>query len=380
MKSIRCLFLFLIISANAFAQVDLMGVPADKEFLHWVERPLNREDFRTRKNPDKNGEYFDFYMGAESDYTKKKSGNLSYSTIDIKTIFSRSSSWMVPEYFTDDNLRYTQVIFDVMELYSRRIQNAINTAPRDAVSDSIDFYKRSRNAMIDEIRAESDCGNRLDFLVPYELKVKELLDQTTTTEHVPVIGEYEGGIGLYMSVLQSVFLTDTSPFAFSTPTAFNFGLAFPVKKNVLLFDLSCRFGKTTSPVNYLSYNWPSGTHTEMTSWGIGLARKIKETAWWDIQPYFILGGSNLNLINSDVVSGDDRPKADKGFSISVGTDFRLKYLRFLKYYNKNYTEYSDLGLYGKIFVCGENHSDLGMIVSVNFGLGIDIYSGSRNYY
>ena len=357
--------------------VPFLDIPAGEARLYWDERPLEVGDFRPRKSPNRDNEYYGGNMAWDFSSEKVKKHNLIYDNYIVNNWFNRTEAWAVPDRFTNNDLRYNQLVFDISEVYRRKAQNGLNNAGPAAHQDSLLYYESCMEAVLDEVRNETARGENEEALAEYENKVKAMLEITEIRESKPVIGDYEIGIGYYMNVVQSVFMTNVAPVGFTIPTGLNLGFAVPVNKSVYMFDVSAKFGKLTEDFHYLSLHFPQRSNVELCSISLGYARRVLSTDWWDILPFGMIGITTLNMfdINDD---GRDKHSPDLGLSLSAGADLRFKYYRRLQRLSGS-SEYADSAIYGRVYLSREQHAGFGGIITLNFGLGIDIFAGSRLY-
>lgn len=355
----------------------ITDIPAGEARLYWDERPLEMGDFRPRKSPNRDNEYYGGNMAWDFDTEKVRKRNLIYDKYIVNNWFNRAEAWAVPDHFSNNDLRYNQLIFDISEVYRRKAQNGLNNASYATTRDSLLYYESCMDAVLDEVRNETARGENEAALSEYEDKVKTMLEITEIRERVPVIGDYDGGIGFYINVVQSVFMTNVAPVGFSTPTGLNMGFAVPVNKSVYLCDVSAKFGKLTEGFDYLSLHFPQTSNVELCSISLGYERRVLSTDWWDILPFGMIGITTLNMfdINSD---GQDKHSPDRGLSLSAGVDVRFKYYRRLLL-QSGFSEYTDSAIYWRVYLSREQHAGFGGILSLNFGLGIDLFAGSRMY-
>ena len=67
-----------------------------------------------------------FSWNTEYSQGKQKIGNTTYTYPKFTTYFDQTESWTLPLFKTDAMLQYNQLLFDMLELYSRRATIELN--------------------------------------------------------------------------------------------------------------------------------------------------------------------------------------------------------------------------------------------------------------
>jgi hypothetical protein len=89
---------------------------------------------------------------------------LAKTQIFVECYFDKKSSWVNRKHATDDLLAYNQTIFDIYELYSRKLREAFDTTSfgaQDAIevfNELVEKNSQEMNKRIQEFRIESNMG------------------------------------------------------------------------------------------------------------------------------------------------------------------------------------------------------------------------------
>jgi hypothetical protein len=105
----------IILLFGLFSTCELSAQYYKKE---WLDGKLTWEDF-TERTGGQNISELSYFLGYNTG--KQKQGdtvivrNVAYSYMD------RNLSWINPAYKTEQQLRYNQIIFDIVETYKRKL-------------------------------------------------------------------------------------------------------------------------------------------------------------------------------------------------------------------------------------------------------------------
>lgn len=145
MKKSSIVVLFLLNAFLGFSQT------VSNDTIHWSSsKPLTWNDFKgdVIDSATVIGEAFIEILASE-----KKGSRFAGSTTYVVTVFDWRNSWIKPKSETDTYLKYFQVMFDISEVYSRKLRKAIKEIDLDPYPVSFDEkYNASKIGLKDRIR------------------------------------------------------------------------------------------------------------------------------------------------------------------------------------------------------------------------------------
>jgi hypothetical protein len=165
MKKNYPLIAFLLLAICSFSQ----SISSDT--IHWsASKLLSWSDFKGDVNDTLVGEgKADIQILASS----KKGSRFTGSTTYVVTVFDWRSSWVKPKSERDSYLAYFQVMFDIGELYSRKLRKSIKEEAQDAYPMSFD---EKYNAAIIGFKDRCNQFNKESKLGTYDLAIKRWME------------------------------------------------------------------------------------------------------------------------------------------------------------------------------------------------------------
>ncbi len=223
LKTITLLLIGLFISSG------LIGQSQQKS---WKEGKLKWEDF-TGTIKDEGGFEFRYNLGYSTG--KQKYGDTSVVRNTVKCYMFKNLSWVKPEYKTDLNLRYNQVVFDIVEIHKRKIQQAFDKINSTSVYET-EFNKIyvDCNNKINDFSAESNGGQDSSVIAYWE-KMTSVEIGTYSFQEIPnyKIGEF--GYGLWGG-LGTGFVTGSLGDHFSPIYSFVYGFDFSYGQSMVFLN------------------------------------------------------------------------------------------------------------------------------------------------
>ena len=153
MKFIFYLGALLLFCMNTFAQTPETD---SRMILYWGEKDLTWGDFQGV--PPKNSNYsseISYGIGYRPFEKPVDSLDMDVRWIETYCYMDRGASWVKENEKTDVNLLYNQTIFDIVELYSRRLQEEINhlSGSTFAITNTLDELLREYDSKIKNVHA-----------------------------------------------------------------------------------------------------------------------------------------------------------------------------------------------------------------------------------
>jgi hypothetical protein len=165
MKKNQIIFAFLFLALSCFSQA------ISSDTIHWsVSKVLSWSDFK--------GDVIDT-AGVDGDAviqilaSSKKGSRFTGNSTYVVTVFDWRNSWVKPKSETDTYLKYFQVMFDIGELYSRKLRKSIKEEALDAYPMS--FEEKYNTAKIG-FKDRCKQFNKESKLGTYDLAINRWVD------------------------------------------------------------------------------------------------------------------------------------------------------------------------------------------------------------
>lgn len=179
MKKIFILFSLLCIVSSLISQNDT---------IHWsAGKPLTWNDFKGDV-PDTS--LADGFADVKILASSKNPAKYSLSNTYVVTVFNWRNSWVKPKMDSEMYLKYFQVMFDIGELYSRKLRKSIKEIKLDPYPVTFDEkIKASQIGQADRIsqfKRESKSGTFETAITRWYDNVKAELTELDAFKQAPV--------------------------------------------------------------------------------------------------------------------------------------------------------------------------------------------------
>jgi len=138
-KYIYLLFPLLLISCSGSKTSRLYDTYNTHDYLYWSDsRKLSWQDFQGEPAGDKD-------LLCEALFKVPSSAGtaniFSKKELTIITVFDKKRSWVKKEAVNDKRLLYNQVVFDIHELYARKLRKEFNETKIYAEDIAVEFHR-----------------------------------------------------------------------------------------------------------------------------------------------------------------------------------------------------------------------------------------------
>ena len=224
MKRFFSILVLSVLALSASAQ-------SDRRF--WSQGPLTWNDFTVMPSAQGDRSYFQYNLGY----------NPVHDTLDgIRCQYYRAESWMLPGSswvvaVARDNstLRYNQVLFDMLEVECRHLQQAINANPDAFAYGNLLTNASTRlNSRIAHFRQLSHDGTDTAALSAFERQVAAELAHLPA-DYRPRYTARPFGYGMYVG-LGVTGSTGSLGKVFSPGVGLNLGFDFSCNRHLFIFD------------------------------------------------------------------------------------------------------------------------------------------------
>ena len=369
---IRYLFLIFVLSLFNTSLVGQIESPNRKT---WEEGKLTWEDFQGK--PYYN---LDRESGFEYAFGFQQKKVVQHDTVVIRLVayayFLKDISWVLPEKRSDVHLMYNQVIFDMVEVYRRKLNNALVRANSYAESQNLfDIYLVKLNEEIEDFEYQFKAGNRIYAVQRKQDEMNRELLQLDE-EFLPPFKHSNFGIGMHLG-FGADLLTGSVSNHFKNTTLFIFGFDFAFQNFVL--DIGGGLSNTKVTKEYIEKNnWEVGTKTGLAILNAALAYNVHNGHRFKIAPF--VGWGVFESSNNNVPEEEKSDFTLVSYSVIFGMnlDYKLRQ-RFKLNTPLNSREYTETNVRFRLSVLPVNfYPDL-KGYSINLTLGFDIFAGKLKY-
>ena len=226
------------------------GLMAQEYKKDWAQGKLSWNDFSESKRDNGISE-FRYFLGYNTG--KQVFGDTSLKRTIAHGYMDKKQSWVNPDFRSDQNLRYNQVIFDLVEIHKRRLQHALDRInSQREVERTFNLIYNECNTEIDKFQRQSMDGNDLNSLILWEQKTaRELANYPD--EKIPEFETRNFGYALHAG-FGSGFFTGSLGKHFTSPFNFQYGFDFAFKRSILFLNGTLAWGKAKSDFQ----NWDKG--------------------------------------------------------------------------------------------------------------------------
>lgn len=229
----------ILVLAFAFAALLVEGTLSAQTLreskLHWEAGPLMWEDFLGRPTVDSMKWQFSWVVSNDVQMEKIRKVRYYYQNVSVYAL--RNQSWVRPGEATPARLLYSQTVFDLWELYARKIKIEFNTSHDLGYNEVASFYSDMCADEIARLKAETKQGENEERVKEWADSVKNELAHTTF-DPVAVADSLTWLHGASISMGFWTSLTASSYFAPSYGISMDFGYMY--RKH--LFELEIAVG------------------------------------------------------------------------------------------------------------------------------------------
>ncbi len=352
-------FLLVMLFINISAQ--------EADIKHWHEGKLTWSDFKGEKGiPLFDGELKYFLSYATE---KQVFNDTSVYRICAQAYINRDLSWSKTFKKTDQNLAYFQVVFDIVELQRRKLQNNLDRMDGRNAENELRTALYNCEKTLSDFKKESQQGADTIAMQEWQKVIQTELGNTKGNS-IPAFTKRNFGYGMYAGFGKG-FNTGTLKDNF--PSTFNFIYGFDLAyKNVTLF-LCATLG--SSKANR-SYNGeiiiPKDERAGVAIVDVSFGYPVVNNAKFKLMPFAGLG----------ILEYSEKPEPDKtnynsmvapGFLFGLNTDYKIsKTLYFIPRTFLQTREYTEFSVRARLYVAHANLSPDMKGFSINLTLGVNM--------
>ncbi len=340
------------------------GLTAQKFKKEWSEGKLTWQDF-TEKPSGKDVSELRYFLGYNTQ--KKKYGDTTVIRNVAQCYIDKSLSYIKPEYKTNQYLRYNQVIFDIVEIYRRKLQYEMDRISPYAIGDKFNHIYYLCNNEIDQFYKESEAGQNPDIITHWGQKVVTEL-KALNDDNIPEFENRNFGYALHAGLGTGSFAGTLGEY-FSPSFNFIFGFDLAYKKSILYLNgtlASCKVKR-----DYVSdQNWNKGQNANLAIIDVSYGYALLDNHKIKLSPFVGLGITELTA-KSDVEDEDNLSLVDYNMIMGLNADYKLRTrLNLASTSSLGMKEKVETSLRARLYVTRVNYYDDLKGYSINLTIGL----------
>lgn len=318
--------LLLLMAALAAVPAAMQAKNRISSYLRpYDEGPLRWEEFSLKiTHADSTSAALSNVLRPET--SKEKFGNMVVRRMVMGNYFDKDESWVSPESRSELNLKYLQTIFDISELYRRKIQRRLDTfSPR--LATEIDSLSTERLKTLEELRKESSYGNDAAAVERFASEAgKELSEYPAVEYSVPEFSCNDFIYGMYLGFGTTVPFGESAVY-FAPAYSFLFGFEFGYRRSSWYVDASTGAGRVLEAPP-ASTMWQASDIFSYSNLNLLYRYAAVDSDSWKLGP---LAGISYATYERLVSKGELDPLARDldGIKFSLGVEADWKYRKLL---------------------------------------------------
>jgi hypothetical protein len=348
-------FLILLIICS----IDLNGQENRK---YWNDGKLTWSDFSEHKSQAQVTE-LRYFFGYET--AKDKFNDTIVAGIKAYCYMDRALSWVNPTKQSDLLLRYNQVIFDIVELYRRKLQQDLYVIPTIYFADNIfqEVYFSCETEM-EKFRIESNNGTDKEVVANWEKRISKSLHYLQIQKY-PQIERRNLGYGMHLGFGSGSFTGGLGEY-FSPTFNFIFGFDLAYKNWTTFLNATLAGGSKVRKEFFSDLVWGENQSTLFAIGELSLGYAVINNCKFKISPFTGYGFTEFSYSNPN----DEEESVSLHHSsliFGVNGDYKLrKRINLI-----GYGEYVETTIRTRLYITPINHQGLFSGYSINFTVGIN---------
>ena len=347
----------MVITAQAYS----LGSP----HKYWENDCLTWDDFSS-DNVNQGGSDLIYSLGYKPE-KYKHNGTFIYR-YKAYCYMDRSKSWVNPANKNIELLKYNQVIFNMVELYRRKLQNELDyiKSPLMAEEKYRTWYMIC-NDQIEKFKSETGNGKNIKEIIDWENYIENELNNEVSNE-VPEFKKRNIGHGLFLGANTGTFTSGLSGH-FTPYQSCVLGFNVNYKNSVLFFNSYMGGSRVIKPY-YGMGNWNKGQHTDIAIIDLSYGYYFINNQKLKLAPFAGLGITELVSRPANEFTEVSR-LLDNSLLFGINCDYNLR--RAVNFIPSTINEakiLTEINLRTRLFFTKPNYSDNLKGYTVNMSLGL----------
>ena len=287
----------------------------------WEEGRLNWNDFRGEPfTSSPNASELNYQLSYST--TKTRIGDTTLFIFQTKNYVNPNISWVKESNKSDQLLRYNQVIFNILELYRRKLQNQLHRIDNLFLAEEkFRTQYQNCNYEIKQFQNDTKFGTDELSLDYWDKRIDQKLTDNSF-ELVPEISDKNFGYGLNAGFGIGILSGTISNFF--TPT-FNFMFGFDVAyKNTVLFLNGTLAGNKVKR-DYVEDGmlWPKDLKTNVTIIDVSVGHTLMDNSNHKLTPFAGLRILEFTAATKEGEGYEDHRIVNYGLIYGLNYDFKV---------------------------------------------------------
>lgn len=324
MKKSYLIFFVVCVNYVIMAQSDTSSA-----LLFWNERQIVLDDFKgIPPEHSSNISEFSYVIGYRP--FKKEIDDIQVKWIETYCYMDRYSSWIKSDYKNPTVLLFNQTIFDIIELYTRKLQDEINRTADDdddllnKLHLMLEDYSSRAKAKVAELYSETNNGQSRTAVEYWNQKTKKELE-LQKRELLPEYKLGKWGLGFTFDLGFGVISGNASEY-FSNNFAFAFGFDIGYRPFIFYLRGILGFNSLKKEVMIEDKIWTTNLNTEIAIPEFSVGYPVINNDDYSITPFAGIGGVEFSVIEKNDAYNDYHKTA---FTAVFGFNFDYKFSKEL---------------------------------------------------
>ena len=345
------------------------GLTMDETVRYWDEGPLTYSDLSLRKSEWPR--IYEFQFNISWTTKEWKTGNTRFLAPNTRSYMNPYSSWVHPDYRTEEMLQYIQAGFDYVEICRRRAMQELMQGSTFSPVSVVGFHLDVADSFMATMKDETEQGQDALAVRDFARRVKTELAQTEDVQYNDLRVYPRGfGMGMHWGIGSEFYtgrLTD-----YVTPIAgIDFGFDFCFSRiNLYLCGLLGWGGRYKLDIPREGYKWNAGERMKGGNIEVSLGYTVFDSQWWEVVPF---AGIGVGFIDYPTHPGNPDKKSDEisGFRYQAGLSADFKFYRLVDYVHA-LEGLSELSVRSRLYVAHTAIPSPAPSWTVNFGLSVNL--------
>lgn len=337
----------------------------------WNQGQLTWNDFSKQHARAGMRSELKYFLGYDTERRKIK--DTIFSRIIVKVYVDRDSSWVDPSFMNPWELRYEQVVFDILENRCRDLQPEADHCRKSTELDSC--LQKGFDRAAEDIRlfqTASRYGQDTAVIVQWEDRMQQALNRPDRRDEIPACSRAFFGMGADLGFGSNLYVGNISS-RFLPKANVNLGFEIAFGRSELLLNATlggCKVKTDSFFVN--KERWSRKDHLEFCQLNVAYGFRIVDRKTWQLMPFVGYGLTEISTIagQNDEIKHRERTN---GFLGGFCVDYRLRMsLNITPNYLRS-KECTDVSLRAKVYVAQVDFNDGLQGMTVNLSLGISVF-------
>lgn len=337
----------------------------------WDQGRLTWNDFSKKQTPSGRNSELKYFMSYRT--VRQKTNDSLLSRVRAEIFVDRDSSWVDVTRMNHWELRYQQLIFDILEYQCRDMQAEIDRCRKPSDLDSC--MQRGFDQAAEDIlffQTFSRDGKDTAIILQWEHKMQQLLSRPDNRNYIPAFSPALFGMGAFLGFGSNLYIGNFSEH-FSSKGNVSLGFEASFGRTELLLNATLGGSKVKKDSFLIKKErWSKNDHLEFCQLNAALGFRILERAKWQLTPFIGYGITEISTIagQNDEIKHRERTN---GWMGGLSMDYKLRTnLSLTPNYLKS-KEYSTISLRARVYVAQADFSDELQGMTINFSLGASVF-------